>query len=639
MRPLAPDDVLIRDPRTRFVWQSDGRLLVHHPRGTSLLDGCDPGELDALLAKIDGRRTASEITTVLEPEIPAHRSRRLLRLLLGELLVRHEETPPRIRVTETRSGERTPLRSVGIVGGGSAGHLAALALQRAFPTLDLTLIESPRVPVIGVGEATTPLMPQFLHADLGVELDTFWSQVRPTLKLGIRFVWGPEPGETFPYPFGPIPLADALTHDGHLRGAGPRALMMAAGKIPLPRDTDPDADPDIELSGLGTDVAYHLDNPSFVGWLRPLAEVRGIERVEADIVAVERDGSGSVAALRTREGQSLRFDFYLDCSGFPSLLMGEALGSPWVGWETSLFNDRALVASRPRPAHTEPAPFTEARAFSSGWCWNTPVRGTDHRGYVYSSAFLDEGAAEAEMRRRIPGLGEIRALRFRSGRRQHFWRGNVAALGNAYGFVEPLESTALHLLIRQIGWLIEGLGGDSAVDAPHLPGEGQRDRLDQRCARAWDYLAWFLALHFRFNRALDTPYWRACRASADIERHRELVMAYERRGPLSTDPLLSEGFAYPDPLWGPDGIDVILSGQGLGAGPFEATIGPKSWRQRSRAWRRAVEASPSHHVWLGKLDDTPALRRGHTAPFLRHGPAFLAGAGRPQPSTLRKRRA
>ena len=148
------------------------------------------------------------------------------------------------------------------------------------------------------------------------------------------------------------------------------------------------------------------------------------------------------------------------------------------------------------PHNGDIMPYTLAETMSAGWCWSTPQRDVDHRGYVFSSAFASVEEAEREMRRANPGMDEARRIEFRTGRREDFWKGNVVAMGNAYGFVEPLESTALHMLIRQIGLLVGAL--------PAQPGErGVTAALNRKVGAWWDYLCWFLALHYRFNRRLD----------------------------------------------------------------------------------------------------------------------------------------
>ncbi len=505
---------------------------------------------------------------------------------------------------------------VGILGGGTAGYLAALAIRARRPRVELTLIESSAVPVIGVGEATTPLLPQFLHADLGLSVHRLWREVRPTLKLGIRFAWGEA---DFNYPFGPLRLLEPAVYDGDTEAASLRSLLMSAGRLPLFSAEGTDDGP-LEPR-FGTAVAYHLDNRRFVTYLQERAAAAGITPVDATIADVRLAGDGaSVAELLADDGRRFRADLWIDCTGFRSLLLGDSLGSPWVPYDASLFTDRALLATA--PADHSP-PHTRADTWDAGWCWSIPQRGTAdtgeasfHHGYVYSSAFLDDAGAEAELARRLPGATAGRTVRFRAGRHRHFVLGNVAALGNAYGFVEPLESTSLHLLVRQIGLLLRLI--------PWRPEEldGRLALANRRVAGWWDYVRWFLALHFRFNRRWDTPFWLACRERVDLSAWEELLAVYRRRGPLSADPSLPSLFTPPDPLWGAAGIDLLLLAQGVSGARPE----PPASRGEHAAWKAAagslVDRARSPEEAYRQLDRDAELRDALAGAFLAAGPAF-----------------
>jgi len=532
---------------------------------------------------------------------------------------------PRRAALRVRGGGASgrPL-ALGILGGGTAGYLAALALRAKRPRLPVTLIESKDVPVIGVGEATTPLMPQFLHADLGIPAAELFREVRPTFKLGIRFLWGRPASQgdgAFPYPFGPVRPLEAAAWDGHLGRCSLGAALMAAGALPVEKP----AGGGPWRAAFGTEVAYHLDNRRLAAFLKRQAVARGVAVVDARVTAVETGpptgpgGEGSaprVAALVAEDGRRFSFDLYLDCSGFRSLLVGEALGSPFLSYERSLFTDRALVA--PVPGSGRLPPYTEARTLAAGWSWSIPQEGEDHVGYVYSSAFATPDEAAAELRRAHPGCAAAtpRGLSFRPGRRAHFWRGNAVALGNAYGFVEPLESTALHLLIRQIGLLLQALPEHPEEGAPLAP------LVNDRSAAFWDYVAWFLALHFRFNRRLTTPFWRACREGADVSAHGGLLERFRERGPLSSDPEARSLFAYPDPLWGPEGVDTILLGQGVEARLPPPAIPRQDWQEHTAHNEETAARALAQDEVLRALDDHPEVLGALEDAFRRHGPAF-----------------
>jgi tryptophan 7-halogenase len=522
----------------------------------------------------------------------------------------------RIRI---ETAERRPARvgppeaeglvtSVGILGGGTAGYLTALALRRKVPGLAVTLIESPDVPIIGVGEATTPLMPQFLHVDLGLDIHRFFREVQPTFKLGIRFLWGLPGTGDFHYPFGPVRFLEPVVHGGDLKDVSLQSMLMAAGALPIYKEDG------ALVSRFGTEAAYHLDNERFVAYLQRRAAEAGIERIAATVAEVERSEDGEeVRALRTTDGRRLTFDLFVDCTGFRSLLLEQTLGSPWLSFDGSLWTDRAVVG--PVPHGGVVRPYTTAETMSSGWCWSTPQGDCDHRGYVFASSFQTPEEAEAEMRRVCPGMGAARLIRFRAGRHAHFWKGNVVALGNAYGFVEPLESTALHMLIRQIGLLVRSF--------PLRKGErGLPEELSLKVGAWWDYLSWFLALHYKFNRRVDSRFWRACREDVDVSHHAGLLAAFRERGPLTYDPAARAAFDYPDPLWGPEGIDAILLGQGVEGHRPRPLLDRAVWTEKMHRARAVVARAESHERALQLLAEDPRLLDGMAAAFREAGPAF-----------------
>lgn len=500
--------------------------------------------------------------------------------------------------------------SVAIVGGGTAGYLTALAFQRMHPQTKLTLIESPNVPVIGVGEATTPLMLQFLHVDLGIDIQDFFQKVRPTFKLGIHFDWGRSTQESFPYPFGPMHLFSPETKTGHFWSISSQSLLMELGNLPIFQ-----GDCEAVKARWDRNIAYHLDNRLFVAYLQDLAAARGVRIKKAHIAkVVTSDDGATVRELQTDQGESLRFQWFIDCTGFRALLLEGALGSGFKSYHKTLFTDRALIAKVLDPEATPP--FTRATTMNAGWCWNTPQRTEHHCGYVFSSQFLSTDQAEEEMRNFLPTMTEPALIKFRSGRHDHFIKGNVAAMGNAYGFVEPLESTALHMLIRQIGMLLQAW--------PEISTNGERQaRLNRRLGDFWDYLCWFLGLHFRFNQRLHSPFWKACRNSVCLDRHADLLVQFREHGPLSLNPQMWTQLGIPDPLWGPEGIDLLLLAQGVG--------------QTNRDVQEADEST--YHNWLAStlerlkptfpqaealshLDRNPHLLQKLAETFRQGGPAF-----------------
>jgi tryptophan halogenase len=493
------------------------------------------------------------------------------------------------------AGADTPpgaVRSVIVVGGGTAGYFTALALQAERPDLDVTVLESSSIPIIGVGEATTTLMPPFLHRQLGIDIVELYRQVQPTWKLGINFEWGGSGTYRFQYPFGAISPLEAYAQEGHIGNQSITALLMAADRAPFVRHDDGQP-----LSLLPqVKFAYHLDNKPFVAYLAGLARRRGLRHIDAKIERVEvtADG-GSVDRLVLDDGRELRADLYVDATGFRSLLLEQALGSPFISYASSLFCDRAVVAEVPQRGPIQP--YTTAETMNAGWCWRIPVEGEDHRGYVHSSAHLGEDEAREEMRAKNPGMGDTWTVRFRSGRHREFWRGNTVAVGNAYGFVEPLQSTALHMVIVEIAYLLGGL---------ESRGEPDREFANARVGEHWDFLRWFLSLHYRFNRRLDTPFWRDCRAEVDISGLARVVERFTTEGPWDTD--LEARHATGDPAFAFMGIMVMLLGQQVPCPPPPAPVLTRAqWEARVAECRALVERSLPQADALALLRQRPEL--------------------------------
>jgi tryptophan halogenase len=290
----------------------------------------------------------------------------------------------------------------------------------------------------------------------------------------------------------------------------------------------------------------------------------------------------------------------VDASGFRSQLLEGALGSPFISYASSLFCDRAVIGSVPHRGAIQP--YTTAETMSAGWCWRIPMRHEDHRGYVYASAFLDEAAAIAELQTKNPGLGDTRIVRFRSGRHRELWQHNVVGIGNAYGFVEPLESTALHMVIVEIAYLLAGIDAmDDPEEARTFPAFA-----NEAVGAHWDYLRWFLSIHYRFNRRLETTFWSAARAEVDISGLSELVEKYQSEGPWLTAG--GTAFLQGDPAFGFSGAMLLLIGQGVPA-PIRPREGltPLAWQERVARQRDVVRWGLPHAEALGALESSPTL--------------------------------
>ena len=474
-------------------------------------------------------------------------------------------------------------RTVGIIGGGTAGYLTALALRKKLPHLRVTLIESPTIPIIGVGEGTTPIMVKFLHAYLERDVHELYRKVQPTWKFGVKFEWG-QPGDSyFNYAFHPGPILDSVYYGGDFNEYSLGSALISSERSPIV------AGEGGRLTSLIDRIpfAYHLDNGRFVAYLREEAVRDGVERLARSVDAfVPTEDGESLDHIVTDDGEERRFDLYVDCTGFRAEIIGEALGSPFHSYEGSLFCDRAIVANVPHGGHVKP--FTTAETMDAGWCWNTPSVEDDHRGYVFSSRFLGDDEAAEEMRAKNPGMGDHRVIRFTTGRREHFWKGNVVAIGNSYGFVEPLESTGLHMIILEINQLV--------LNFPRSKKDTAIRGIVNRTLNAhWDDVRWFLAVHYRFNRKLDTPFWRACREAVDIGGAQERVDLFRERTPLT---YRQSQFFKPEEVFGDFAYDVLLLGQRVPGRYLEASQPRVEWQKRVEGLRQlAGNALPQERAF------------------------------------------
>ncbi|MDB5309423.1 MAG: hypothetical protein JWO38_3625 [Gemmataceae bacterium] len=459
------------------------------------------------------------------------------------------------------------IRDVLVLGGGSAGFLAALALKVKLPELGVTVVRSKEIGVIGVGEATTVALPRFLHGYLGFDPGDFYRRVETTWKLGIRFLWGRRPH--FDYTFGyqldwkwsNLPRCNGYyCADDFSYVDVPSALMSHdRAFVRLP-----DGTPHVTINH-----AYHIENEKFVGWLEAKAEELGVVARDEVVAEVLRDETG-VAGLRLATGETCRADLYLDCSGFRSALLGGALGEPYTSFKTTLFNNRAVTGGWART--TEPTrPYTTAESMAAGWCWQIDHLDRINRGYVYSSDFITDEEAEREFRAKNPKVGSTRLIKFVTGRHHRSWVKNVVGIGNAAGFVEPLESTGLAVICDESRLLAELL-----LECDRTPTPSLIDGYNRIYAREWDNIRDFLGVHFKFNTRYDTPYWRACRETADIGHARAVVDFYQENGPSLYG---KSNLLHNNDIFGMEGYLCLLVGQQV---PYRARPAPTA--QELRLW-------------------------------------------------------
>ncbi|MGH7296851.1 MAG: FAD-dependent oxidoreductase, partial [Polyangiaceae bacterium] len=396
-----------------------------------------------------------------------------------------------------------------VVGGGSAGFLAALALRSTHPDLAITLVKSESIPIIGVGEATTWRVPDFLHNFLGLDRKAFFREAHPTWKGSVRLLFGRRPhfDYTFEYQMSYRPAHRLLRKNAayycfdDFRTASLVRATMDRGLSPIIRMPSGDFK-------LAASIGYHVENETFVAHLERRAVALGVEVAGATIEGFEKDPAGNLCAARIAGGGVIEADLFVDCSGFRSRLLREEMGVPFRSFATSLFCDRAIVGGWPRGADEPVRPFTSAVTMRAGWTFLTEHWERKNCGYVFSSAFISDEEAERELRAWAGGrLGAARVVPYVSGRYERAWERNVVAIGNSCGFVEPLQSTGLHVICDMAAALAGIL-----IDSDRAPNEGFVRHFNRLFADSWDEIRAFLALHYQLNDRLETPLWHAARA-------------------------------------------------------------------------------------------------------------------------------
>lgn len=446
------------------------------------------------------------------------------------------------------------MRNVVVLGGGTAGFLSALVMRKRLPeNVGVTVVHSSKLGIIGVGEGSLRQLPDFLHNYLGIDPQRFFAEVGPTWKLGINFKWGAR--ADFNYTFAPqvdvshphpeLPRSIGFYCDVEMENHCVASTMMRNNLVYL-RDRTGGVD-------MQTDFGYHLENQRFAAFLEKFAVEQGIELVD-DLVTEVKMAEHGVDALLLESGQRVQADIFVDCSGFASILLEKHLHEPFVPYTDTLFCDKAVIGGWARSV--EPIrPYTISETMDSGWCWQIEHRNQINRGYVYASSFISDDAAEAEFRQRNPLVDETRIVRFRSGRMQRAWVKNVIAIGNSAGFVEPLEATAIAAICSTAKAAAETLAASCGGFT-----ETQRQQFNAYNARSWDTIADFLAVHYKFNTKLSSPFWEACAADVDLRGAAPIVDYYRQNGPDSTWRLTLE-----DPVcrFRLDGYYTLLLGQGV----------------------------------------------------------------------------
>ena len=470
---------------------------------------------------------------------------------------------PRVAVALT-----PPPATIVVLGGGTAGWMAACLLAKAWGPRGaaVTVIESPEIGIVGVGEGSTPQLKAFFDT-LGIAEAEWMPRCNATYKTGIGFHgWSHRRGyESYFHPFptaldghtAPAFFAHAAARRaGHDVEALPDrffvpAWLAAHGKAPLPADNFPFA------VGYG----YHFDAHLIGAFLREHATTtQGVVHVERRIVDVVVT-DGAVAALVAEGGERITADLFVDSSGFRAVI-ATALRVPFEPYINCLFNERAVVIPTVGKPY-RPRPSTLATALSGGWAWDIPLTNRTGNGYVYASRYLDADAAETELRAHLGLLDSptaARHLTMRVGRVATTWTANCLAVGLSQGFLEPLEATALHIVQATV---------ESFIDAHDRGGAGERAAFNARIAARYDGIRDYIVAHYRLNQRTDTEYWRDNAANANLSDSLRGVMTAWFTGADLAAEIERQGIAdYYAPIsWG-----ALLAG--YGTFPADARLRP-----------------------------------------------------------------
>jgi len=447
-----------------------------------------------------------------------------------------------------------PIKQIVIVGGGTSGWMCAAGLARMLGgrQVEITLVESDEIGTIGVGEATIPSLQTF-NQMLGIDEADFMRRTQATFKLGIGFSDWDRLGGRYIHPFGTYgldrpevkfhqmwrKLHEASSDIGDIGDYN--LTLMAARLNRFGRDTG--------KGGLLSTLryAYHLDASLYARYLRDYAEARGVSRCEGRITAVRQREDGFIRSVVLEDGRTLDGDLFVDCSGFRGLLIENTLKAGYDDWSHWLPCDRAVAAPCERSGPL--VPYTRAGADEAGWRWRIPLQHREGNGYVYSSGHLEDAAAIERLTQMLEGrvLAEPRLIRFKTGRRRKFWDKNVVAIGLAGGFIEPLESTSIHLAQMGISRLLL-LFPDMNFN-PALSREFNRST-----ALEYEQVRDFIILHYKATARDDTDFWRRCQATDIPDSLQHKIELFRDSGRV---------FRFKDELFTENSWLAVMLGQGV----------------------------------------------------------------------------
>lgn len=500
----------------------------------------------------------------------------------------------------------TAIRNVLIVGGGTAGWMTAAALSNVFSKTQcrIRLIESDHIGTVGVGEATIPVVLKF-NQMLGIDEDDFLCSTQGTFKLGIQFVnWG-SLGNHYIHPFGSYgtPMGNLSFYhywlkyhrQGKSKDIGEFSIAVQAalnGKFMRPANM-----PNSPLAQIA--YAYHLDAGLYAKYLRNFSEQKGVERIEGEIIDVAiRPDDGFIESVTLKDGEKYNADLYIDCTGFRGLLIEHALNTGFIDWSHYLPCDRAVTV--PSSNIGPPDSYTRSTAHTAGWQWRIPLQHRTGNGHVYSSKYMSDEQAREILLNHTEGkaLADPRIIHFRTGMRKKFWNKNCVAIGLSSGFLEPLESTSIHLIQSSIAKLL-ALFPTTDFPQPVI------DKYNQILSAEFVGVRDFIILHYKATHRTDSAFWNYCRHMDIPENLQNKIALYQSSGRLFRDN--SE-------LFDEISLIAVMHGQGIRASQYHPMVDDINDEEFDRLMKeiksvidRSAQAMPRHSDFIARHCAAQAL--------------------------------
>ena len=489
------------------------------------------------------------------------------------------------------------VRQVVIVGGGTAGWMTAASFAKLGKgaRISVELIESEQIGTVGVGEATIPPIFEF-NRSLQIDENEFIRATQASFKLGIEYVDWYAKGQSYIHPFGHygVPMHGIYFHHFWLRHRlqggtmDPGAFNMHINACRENRFGWPKPDDKLPLPPMA--YAYHFDAGLYAAFLRRMSEGLGVKRTEGKVVSVQQNGeSGYIESVTLEDGRVVAGDLFIDCSGFRGLLIEQTLQAGYEDWSHWLPCDRALAVPCERVAAT--TPYTRSTSREAGWQWRIPLQHRTGNGYVYCSQFISDDEAAGKLLQRLDGKPQDspRPLRFVAGRRKKVWIKNCVAVGLASGFLEPLESTSIHLIQSMVARLLFMLPGAGFSQATI-------DKFNALARYELEEIRDLLLLHYTATVRDDTPFWRHCRAIEKPDSLKQRWEMYEHSGNI----IVAAADLFKEASW-----FAVYTGQGVQPRAYHPFADIPSDEELMRRFnlmagdvQKRVQSFPSHDEYI-----------------------------------------